>query len=247
MPDLFAPHHRFLVSARLGNLRLHADLTLSAPWTILFGPSGSGKTSLLRALCGLLPKSASVDFDRFENEDWQSLDHLPSYRRCLGYAPQQSDVFPHLTVRQNLIFPTTVRPHGMTRSQNSPSRRLIDEAIALFQLEPLLDRSAQSLSGGEVRRVALARAFAVPNSRLLILDEPFAGLDRALRDSFILKMKESLSSRGVPVLSVTHDIDEVFLLNPEVIRIDQGQAREHGPAKEVLMNERIRLIDILNI
>lgn len=246
MPDTFTPHHRLLVSAAIGALRLHADVTLSAPWTILFGPSGSGKSSLLRALCGLSQQPATMSFERLDGDSWTPINSLPAHQRCLAYTPQQSNLFPHLTVKQNLIFPTSIRPHGITRSFNSPNRRLIDEAIELFQLAPMLDRAAQSLSGGEQRRVALARAFATPNTRLLLLDEPFSGLDRSLRDSLIHQMKESLQKRGVPVLSVTHDIDEAFVLNPEVIRIEQGQTGEQGPVREVLMQERIRLLDTLN-
>ena len=101
------------------------------------------------------------------------------------------------------------------------------------------------LSGGERRRVALARAFAVPNARLMLLDEPFTGLDRALRDELIPKMQAWLAVRNIPVLSVTHDVDEALLLNADVIRLEDGRVQAQGPAREVLAQERERQLAAL--
>lgn len=223
---------------------MRAELALSAPWTVLFGPSGSGKTTVLRGICGLL-RGAKVSFGRLEDAQWRELTGLPPYRRALGYAPQQSAVFPHMTVRENLIFPTQVRPHGMTRINNNPARLAIDEAIEIFRLSPLLERSPRTLSGGEARRVSLARALATPKIRLLVLDEPFAGLDRGLRDEIIPRLKEWLATRSLPVLSVTHDVDEALLLGADVVRIDAGRVVQTGPAYEVLAAERERMIAAL--
>jgi ABC-type sulfate/molybdate transport systems ATPase subunit len=101
------------------------------------------------------------------------------------------------------------------------------------------------LSGGERRRVALARAFAVPNARLVLLDEPFTGLDRRLRDDLLPRMQAWLAIRGIPVLSVTHDVDEALLLDADVIRLENGRVLTQGSAREVLAGERDRLLEAL--
>jgi molybdate transport system ATP-binding protein len=215
-------------------------MLLSAPWTILFGPSGSGKSSILRAACGLIP-TADVTFAQTlpapQNQP-QSLERIPPHRSNLAYAPQGTVLFPHLTVRQNVSFATDIRhqPHSPT----------IDAALDLFQLTPLAQRLPRDLSGGERQRVNLARAFAVPGPHLLLLDEPFTGIDRSLRDLLLPRMQQRAAQQGIPVLSVTHDIEEALILNAEVIRLEQGLIVDQGPASQVLADERARMLDVLN-
>jgi len=258
MPELIWPHHELSVEARLGPLHLHAKLHLRAPWTVIFGPSGSGKSSLLQAACGLTPK-AKVEFRRLASPPpaitteqlhintvvgavlaWHSLSHVPTHLRALAYAPQHAALFPHLSAGDNVRFPSQVCE---TPPKDST---LIDEALQLFRLHSIADRMPAQLSGGERRRVALARAFAVPNARLMLLDEPFTGLDRALRDELLPKMQAWLAVRKIPVLSVTHDVDEALLLNAEVIRLEDGHVIAQGPAREVLADERNRLLQTLS-
>jgi len=257
MPELLFPHHKLSVEATLGPMHLHASFDLPAPWTVIFGPSGSGKSSLLQAACGQLPE-AKVDFYRrtspapsIKAEDlkpgtvignvtvWQPLGSHPTYRRALAYAPQHAALFPHLSVGGNVRFPSQVS------SQSAQNTALVDEAFDLFQLHSLTHRKPAQLSGGERRRVALARAFAVPNTRLMLLDEPFTGLDRALRDDLLPRMQAWLAARAIPVLSVTHDVDEALLLDAEVIRLENGRVFAQGPAREVLAGERERLLEVL--
>ncbi len=233
------PHHTLRVDAQLGPLHLSANLALSAPWTILFGPSGSGKSSILRAACGLLP-NALVDFAHRTPNGWQQQQtpnaSLPTHRRNLAYAPQGAILFPHLTVRQNVAFATDIR-HQPTSS--------IDLTLDLFELTPLAQRLPRDLSGGERQRVNLARAFAAP-AHLILLDEPFTGVDRSLRDLLLPRMQRHAAQRGIPILSVTHDIEEALLLNAEVIRLEQGRILDQGPAPQVLADERTRMLNILN-
>jgi molybdate transport system ATP-binding protein len=165
----------------------------------------------------------------------------------MAYVPQHSAVFPHLTVRQNLIFPAAVRTHGFTRALSTSNRQAIDDAIAIFALRPLLDRSTALLSGGELKRVSLARALATPGIRLLLLDEAFTGLDRSLRDTLISEMKLWLASRNIPTLSVTHDVEEALLLNAEVVRIDRGKVIAQGPVVEALRSERMQMLHTLQL
>lgn len=230
-------HHRLRVSCTLGNLEL--DTTLAdfvAPWSILFGPSGSGKSSILRALCGLLPATRGLVL-RHRDAIETDLTPLPPAQRQIAYAPQHAAIFPHLSVRENIAFSASIR--------NQRASTLADEAIALFDLAPLAGRSPARLSGGERQRVNLARAFAVPDAQLMLLDEPFTGLDRRLRDLLLPRMQQWLADRGIPCISVTHDIEEALLLNAEVFRIEAGHILSHGQARHVLSAERTRLLDSL--
>jgi molybdate transport system ATP-binding protein len=253
MPEIVWPHHELSVEATLGPLNLNAQLSFNAPWTVIFGPSGSGKSSILRAACGLIP-DATVDFRRLSStppkltvEDlpiaatviWENLALRPIHRRALAYAPQHAALFPHLSAEGNVRFPMQVA----TSQTKDPT--LVDEVLELFQLHSLAARMPAQLSGGERRRVALARAFAVPNCRLMLLDEPFTGLDHALRDELLPKMQAWLATRNIPVLSVTHDVDEALLLNASVIRLADGRVQAQGTAREVLAQERERQLAAL--
>ncbi len=213
------PHHRFTVRTGPGGPHggpgVDTELALSAPWTVLFGPSGSGKSSLLRAVCGLLPGA----------------DRTPPHRRRLAYAPQEPSVFPHLTVRENVEFALRVR--GLAGQ--------VDEVLERFALTPLAGRLPRALSGGELQRVSLARAYAVPDATLMLLDEPFTGVDRAMRERLIAV----LAARGLPVLSVTHDVEEALLLGAAVLRVEAGRITADGPARQVLAAEIARMREVL--
>ena len=228
-------HHMLHAHFTLGALTLGVDAGFSAPWSILFGPSGSGKSSILRALSGLLRSVPSTVIRHVEGLS-VNLTSLPPSGRAMAYAPQHAAIFPHLTVRQNIAFSATIRHQPTT---------LAGEAIALFDLAPLADRSPERLSGGERQRVNLARAFAVPEAKLMVLDEPFTGLDLKLRDQLIPRMQQFLTARNLPCISVTHDVDEALLLNAEVLRIDAGRVLAQGQARTVLAEERTRLLDSL--
>ena len=237
MPDR-APHHRLAVNATLGALHLDVGIELRAPWTVLFGPSGSGKSSILRALCGLLPE-AQVSFERLRASAPQELGTRAPNHRALGYAPQDAAIFPHLSVRDNVRFPSHI-------CRESPrNSTIVEDAIALFRLHALTTRRPAELSGGERQRVSLARAFATPHARLLLLDEPFSGFDRKLRDDLLPLMRAHLAARDLPCLSVTHDADEALLLDADVIRIDSGCVVAQGPAHEVLAPDRDLLLKAL--
>jgi len=253
MPEIRWPHHELTVEAHLGPLHLHTSLRLHAPWTVIFGPSGSGKSSILRAACGLTPE-AKVEFRRLASIPptltteqlpsvaaliWHSVSHLPPHLRALAYAPQHAALFPHLSAGNNVRFPSQICQPLLKDSV------LVDDVLELFHLHNLAARMPAQLSGGERRRVALARAFAVPNARLMLLDEPFTGLDRALRDELLPRMQAWLVARNLPVLSVTHDVDEALLLNAEVIRLKDGSVTAQGPAREVLATERDRLLQTI--
>jgi molybdate transport system ATP-binding protein len=238
LPDF--PHHRITVQHD-AHPRLDIRFDLTAPWTVLFGPSGSGKSTILRALCGLLPASqAQIQFERRNTTGITDLTTHATHRRDLSYAPQDTALFPHLTVAENISFPMQVCAEPLRSTEQ------VEAATALFHLHTLADRKPSELSGGEARRVALARAFATPGTKLMLLDEPFTGLDRKLRDELLPEMQQWLAAHNIPALSVTHDVDETLLLNAEVLRLDEGRITAQGPAHEVLAAERDRLLAALN-
>jgi len=220
-------HHRLAVDCGLGPLRLRVDVMFAAPWTLIFGPSGSGKSSLLRAACGLL-RCDGVEFDSLDANGSMMRITEPPHRRRLGYAPQQATLFTHLSVEENVGF--------------SGHSAQVQEALALFELAAFAPRRPQELSGGERQRVNLARAFAVADARLLLLDEPFSGVDRSMRDVLLPRMQEWVRAKQIPVISVSHDVEEALLLGAEVVRLEQGAVVAQGTAADVLAGERTSIL-----
>ena len=186
----------------------------------------------------VIPEESAVGNPSAPTPQTECHSQHPTHRRNLAYAPQGAILFPHLSVRENIAFASTAR--------NLPANtQLIDTAINLFDLAPLANRLPRDLSGGERQRVNLARAFAVPSAHLLLLDEPFTGIDRALRDTLLPRMQQHAAQLGLPVLSVTHDVEEALLLNAEVIRLDNGRIIAQGPASDVLAAERTHILATL--
>ena len=192
----------------------------------VLGPSGAGKTTLLEAIAGLRRAQGRVVVGGAVLQDSAAGVFLPPERRHLGYVPQDGALFPHLSVLANLGFG---RPAGRRSGRDAE----LDALVAALDLEPLLARYPRHLSGGERRRVALARAL-LARPRLLLLDEPTAGLDpeRARKAlAGILRLRGDL---GVPLLVVTHDQREALALAAEVVLLAAGRVEAVGPAREVL-------------
>ncbi|MGD8615496.1 MAG: molybdenum ABC transporter ATP-binding protein [Gammaproteobacteria bacterium] len=204
------------------------DAAFSAPGlgiTAVFGPSGCGKTTLLRGVAGLEPTATGRL--RVGGELWQ--DHgrfLPPHRRAVGYVFQEASLFPHLSVRRNLEF-------GLRRVPPSLRRVPFEQAAHLLGLAPLLQREPHELSGGERRRVAIARAL-LTSPRVLLLDEPLAGLD-VERKAEILPYFERLHQElEMPVLYVSHAADEVARLADHLVLLEGGRVRASGPVAQML-------------
>jgi molybdate transport system ATP-binding protein len=202
------------------------DAEFSAPEqgiTALFGPSGSGKTTLLRCIAGLT-RAPGGQF-RIGEACWQDEARglfLPTHRRPLGYVFQEASLFPHLTVRGNLAY-------GWQRVPPAGRRVPFEQAVDLLGLAHLLPRWPQGLSGGERQRVAIGRALlAAP--RLLLMDEPLAGLDRASKAEILPYLQRLRAELALPVLYVSHDLDEVARLADHVVVLREGRVVESGAA-----------------
>ncbi|WP_263381322.1 ATP-binding cassette domain-containing protein [Granulicella arctica] len=216
---------------RVGSLALDVSFRLTGPWTVLFGASGSGKTTVLRAVQGFVqPYTGRIVIAAQVVTDRVAKVNLAPHRRQVRSAAQAARLFPGKTVRENVCFGA------------EPS--IADEVLAICRLQEFAGAMPGTLSGGERQRVSVARAVAsaATSGTLLLLDEPFGGLDLALRDALAIELRDWLRLRGVPVLSVTHDVGEVFLLGAEVIRLVDGRIVEQGPVEQVLAKERDRLL-----
>lgn len=205
-------------------LKVDLDLPGSGV-TALFGPSGSGKTTCLRAIAGLERSSANGvnNFVAVNGEVWQdntSGVFLPTHQRALGFVFQEASLFPHLSVAQNLAF-------GQSRVPQVQRRVSLEQAIELLGIGPLLARAPHTLSGGERQRVSIARALAT-SPHLLLMDEPLAALD-AKRKAEIFPYLETLHrTLQLPILYVSHAIDEVARLADHLVLIEAGQVIAAG-------------------
>jgi molybdate transport system ATP-binding protein len=208
----------------LGKFALDASFTAPvAGVTALFGPSGCGKTMVLRCIAGL--QRFNDGFCEIDGDVWQDPEgtFLPTHRRPLGYVFQEASLFPHLSVRRNLLFGA---PRGSDRA--APAAIQFDEVVKLLGVTPLLDRSPRNLSGGERQRVAIGRAL-LSQPKLLLMDEPLSALDRTTKAE-ILPFLERLRDRlSLPILYVTHDFSEVERLADHVVLMRAGQAIAAGP------------------
>jgi molybdate transport system ATP-binding protein len=231
---------------RVGAVSLDVSFALTQPWTVLFGPSGSGKTTLLRAIAGFVrPDAGRIVLGSQTLLDSEVKVFVPAHDRPVRSAGQMPLLFPHMTVRANVLFGCG------WHSKPDEGLKLADQVLELFRLGGFAERMPRELSGGEQQRVSVARAvvsavtFRGPGTALLLLDEPFSGLDIAVRDELLLALREWLGRWKTPVLSVTHDIGEAFQLGAEVIKIADGRVVRQGPAGVVLAEERMRLMEQL--
>jgi molybdate transport system ATP-binding protein len=239
LPSVFSNTLSAQINKRLSgagrDFTLDVDFALSPGVTILFGASGAGKTTLLDCLAGLTrPDSGHI---AFANESWfdQRLRiNIPVRARGIGYVFQDLALFPHLSVEQNVQY-------GISRLDASERRVRTDAVLESFRIAHLRRRKPGEISGGERQRVALARAL-VTDPRLLLLDEPLAGLDAPTKSKIVDDLRAWNSAHRIPILYVTHDREEVFALGERVLALENGRIIAQGTPHEVTTAPRQELV-----
>jgi molybdate transport system ATP-binding protein len=208
---------------------LEADARLEARITGIFGASGAGKTSLLEAITGLRrPAAGRIVLDGTVLSDAARGVFLAADRRHIGYVPQDDALFPHLNVRQNLCYGHTASPAAL------PSGITYEHVVEVLDIAGLAQRRVDSLSGGERQRVSFGRAvLAAP--RLLLLDEPLAGLDAELKRRVIPYLLSIRDAFGVPMLYVSHHPEEIVALCDDVLLFDRGRCVRRGAPADLFM------------
>ena len=220
-------------TSRLGATQLAFDLTVGDGVTAILGSSGAGKTSLLNLVAGLIkPDTGRICFGQDIWDDTQTRLHVRPAARQIGYVFQDNRLFPHLTVAQNLAY-------GQRWNRAGTPVTDLGEIADLLDLQALLNRYPHRLSGGEKKRVAIARALlAAP--RLLLLDEPLTGLDPKRRAEFMPYLERLVGRLRLPVLYVTHNIDEAVRLASTLIVIDTGRVVADGSPVDVLSRPNVQ-------
>ncbi len=210
------------------NFQLEVDINVpSRGVTVLFGPSGSGKTTVLRCVAGLERASGRIAIGNQVWQDDQPQIFVPTWRREVGYVFQEASVFEHLDVRRNLEFGL-----NRLRIERQAAHAALDDAIDLLGIGALLDRSTVNLSGGEKQRVAIARAL-VTKPKILLLDEPLASLDIARRKEILPWLERLHRELQIPVIYVTHSLDELARLADHVVMLDHGKVSASGSLQDI--------------
>lgn len=210
------------------------DVRFDAPLgvTVLFGRSGTGKTTVVQAVAGLLrPDRARIVVDGEVLGDTDQRHWLPPHKRRMGYVFQDARLFPHLTVRQNLLYGQKFAPRG-----SKPES--LDRVVALLGIGSLLHRRPGLLSGGEKQRVAIGRAL-LSAPRMLLADEPLAALDEARKAEILPYFERLRDEIGIPILYVSHSAAEVARLATTVVVMQDGRVRHQGAAADVLADPEV--------
>ena len=215
------------IERQVPGFRLAATFASEAGVTALFGPSGSGKTMIANAIAGLArPDAGRIVVDgRVLFDSAARIDVAPEKRR-IGYVFQEDRLFPHLSVKANLRYGMNLRPHA---------ERTVayERTVGLLGLGHLLERLPHRLSGGEKQRVALGRAL-LTSPQLLLMDEPLANLDDARRAEILTYIEEVRHALSVPVVYVSHALDEISRLADDVAVVSAGRIAACGPVADVM-------------
>ena len=222
------------VSKRFGDSVALNDVSLSirrGEFMTLLGPSGCGKTTLLNLAAGFF----SPDGGEIRIDDEQ-VNEVPTYRRGIGMMFQNYALFPHMSVGNNVAYGLKVR--GVAKPERD---RRVDEVLALVRLAGLADRMPRHLSGGQQQRVALARALVI-NPKVLLLDEPFSALDKNLRASMQVELREIQRKVDVTTIFVTHDQGEALSLSDRIAVMSQGRIHQLGTPAEIYRKPNDRFV-----
>lgn len=215
------------IGLSLGGKSILDDVSFSVSngeFVSLLGKSGAGKSTILKIVSGLMPQDCgTVSFDG------EIVDDLPSHKRRAAIVFQDIRLFPNMSVRDNVAF--ALKMQGASKPQR---HREAEELLRAVRLEGMGDRRTNQLSGGQQQRVALARALA-GKPRVLLLDEPFSGLDEQLRDEMRALVLELHRRFDMTSVMVTHDAQEALVMSDRVIYVSEGRVLQDAPPSEVLL------------
>ena len=229
MSTMSGPLLTFQIAKRYPDFSLDCEAAFESGISAIFGPSGSGKTTLLNCMAGLItPDSGRIEVRGRTVYSSSGGARVPPEKRRFGYVLQDSALFPHMSVWQNILYGYRLTPVELRRTEP-------EQLVELFQLSPLLERGVDTLSGGERQRVALARALAT-SPELLLLDEPLASLDVAFRGVIIRYLKRIWSELGTPMLYVSHSISEVVALADDMLVVSGGSPVVQGRPSTALVH-----------
>lgn len=217
----------------LADFELELDASFQARVTSLFGPSGAGKTTILDAIAGLRGIAAGeIEINGKTLVSTKRGINLSPQARGVGYVPQEGALFPHLSVKKNILF-------GAGRGLHAKKTKAFttDHVIGVLEIGNLLERPVTKLSGGEAQRVALARAI-LSHPQLLLLDEPLAALDIGLKEKILPYLGRVRDEFSIPIIYVTHNMSEVLSLADWVLMIRQGRLIAQGVPRDILASAR---------
>jgi len=214
-------------SAGASSFVLDVSIEVSPGITILFGASGAGKSTLLDCVAGLTrPDQGQIVAGGEVLFDSERGIHVPTPKRRTAYVFQTLALFPHLSAEENVAY-------GLTDLQEEERREQVEAILKAFRVEKLRKQRPDKISGGEKQRIALARSL-VTEPRVLLLDEPLAGLDAELKASIVDDLRAWNAAKGIPILYVTHSREEVDALGERVIALDNGRVASTGRPMDVL-------------
>jgi molybdate transport system ATP-binding protein len=204
------------------------DIAFDEPSRVLgvFGPSGAGKTTLVNLIAGLQrPDRGSIEIAGATLFDSERNIQAPAHRRRVGVVFQEHRLFPHLSVRGNLLY-------------GARSGAELERTAKLLELSSMLERGVRDLSGGERQRVSLGRAL-LSDPRILVLDEPLASLDVRLRDQIVPYLSRIRDEMSIPMLYVSHDLTEILRLTDRVLFMENGRSVGHGRYSDIVHDDAV--------
>jgi molybdate transport system ATP-binding protein len=215
------------ITHRQGEFTLDAAFDAEVGLTALFGRSGAGKTSLVNAIAGLIrPQRGRIALDGDVLTDTEARIFVPPHRRHVGYVFQEGRLFPHLNVRQNLLYGRWFAPKPAAAGE-------FDQVVGLLGIGHLLARRPANLSGGEKQRIAIGRAL-LARPRILVMDEPLASLDEARRGEILPYIERLRDEMRVPIVYVSHSIAEVTRLATTLVVLSDGEVAAIGPTAQIM-------------
>jgi molybdate transport system ATP-binding protein len=214
------------IAKNFGNFSLNLSLILQKSLTVLFGPSGSGKTLTLQTIAGWIePDSGMIGVNGVLYFDKREGVNLPIHRRRIGYVFQEPSLFPHMTIFENIAY-------GISGLPFPEKKQRVNRMIERMRLTGLEKSFPHQISGGQKQRAALARAL-VASPLLLLLDEPFASLDNPVREKLRLDLLIIGKENCIPLIFVTHDVEEAFVLADEVVVLNDGRVEQTGSKEDI--------------